>query len=361
MSEAFLEYLSRWRPAISAEIRSFIDQHAWLLRTVAPHADNLIPLLADYACRGKMLRGVLAILGSHLFTDRIPESSMRLALSLELLQSGLLVHDDIMDHDSLRRGMPTFHIQLENMLSAEGAPTSMLDRKVRASLAEAQGICAGDAYFFLSWKALSSTTPDVAALVAEEHLRVAAAQMHDVELGSIAAIPNLDQVLSMYRYKTARYSVALPLVSGSMLSHTAPREAIPFLENFGEALGIIFQIQDDWIGLFGNEKESGKPTGSDLKEGKKTPYIIELWSKLSPSDRERLGSILGNRTLAIEDIEWVRSSIISHGIEQSISSLTQELLAQASDALEKIDSFGPNPEAATALKSFMLYSTSRKS
>ncbi|MCX7776232.1 MAG: polyprenyl synthetase family protein [Spirochaetaceae bacterium] len=360
MSQAFLEYVTRWRPVIAAAIQSFIDQHAHLLRSVAPHPDHLIPLLADYASRGKMLRGVLAILGTNLFSDRIPESSKSLALSLELLQSGLLVHDDIMDHDSLRRGMPTFHIQLENMLSADGTPTSFLHRNVRASLAEAQGICAGDAYFFLSWKALSSTPPDVAALVAEEHLRVAAAQMNDVELGSIAAIPNLDQVLSMYRYKTARYSVALPLVAGSMLSHIAPREAIPFLETFGEALGVIFQIQDDWIGLFGNEKESGKPTGSDLKEGKKTPYIIKLWSKLSPSDRERLGSILGNRSLAIEDIEWVRSSILSYGIEQSISSITQELLAQASEALDKIDSFSPNAEAAAALKSFMIYSTSRK-
>ena len=75
------------------------------------------------------------------------------------------------------------------------------------------------------------------------------------------------------RYKTGRYSFSLPLLAGAMLAD-APAELRGKLETFGESIGLLFQIRDDELGLFGDERELGKPVGSDVREGKKTHHLL---------------------------------------------------------------------------------------
>ena len=317
-----------------------------------------------------MLRGALSLLGTELFssnsTDTQDQATL-LAAGLELLQAGLLVHDDIMDHDELRRGKPTLHVRVGHRIHAQRPKIGAIDR-LRA--AEAEGICVGDLFFFLAWKALSALPASVSSLIAHEHALVTLAQMRDVEFGYDAAPPTLDDVLEMYRLKTARYTVALPLTAGALLSYsgnhanhedlTAFNELKAVLDYYGEAMGLVFQLQDDRLGLFGDESKVGKPVGSDIKEGKKTPYILSLLPKLSTDERVSLFSFFGTPSIKTSDIEWLRSMMIAYGIDEEIHVLTEGYTAQALSSLQLLYSI---PEVDTTaievLKDFVAYSNAR--
>ncbi len=333
--------------------------NAWLVRE-----------MENFATTGKMLRGALSLLGAELFNAPPPETqeqAVLLAAGLELLQAGLLVHDDIMDHDELRRGKPTFHMRVAHRIQTQRPEIESIDR-LRA--AEAEGICVGDLFFFLAWKALSALPASVSSLISQEHAKVTLAQMRDVEFGYYSVNPSLEDVLEMYRLKTARYTVVLPLTAGALISYSGKLaghgELIPFnslkaaLDDYGETIGLVFQLQDDKLGLFGNEKELGKPVGSDIKEGKKTPYILSLLPKLSESERATFFSFFGTPTLKNSDIEWLRSKVIAHGVDEEVHALVQSFTAKAMSSLQLL-SLNPevNVTAIAVLRDFIAYSSAR--
>ena len=334
-----------------------------------------------------MLRGALAQLGARMVRAEPPaarsaadldgpaldeplhDQATRLAAGLELLQAGLLVHDDIMDHDELRRGKPTLHMRAARRISEQKPDLGAADR---LKAAEAQGICVGDLFFFLAWKELAQTPSEISSLVAKEHAAVTLAQMRDVEFGYDSAYPSLSDVLDMYRLKTARYTVALPLAAGTRLaiSHAAghplgkavPGALLSALEAFGEAMGIVFQIQDDRLGLFGDAKTLGKPVGSDVKEGKKTPYILALLPKLSAEERSSLFSFFGAPSVQPEDIHWLRSRLVAYGIDDEMRVLADAYTARALASLQGISATGGvDTSALRLLEEFIAYSASRSS
>lgn len=343
--------------------------------------------MEDFACAGKMLRGALAQLGARMVRAEPPaarsaadldgpaldaplhDQATRLAAGLELLQAGLLVHDDIMDHDELRRGKPTLHMRAARRISEQKPDLGAADR---LKAAEAQGICVGDLFFFLAWKELAQTPSEISSLVAKEHAAVTLAQMRDVEFGYDSAYPSLSDVLDMYRLKTARYTVALPLAAGARLAisraaghplgKAVPGALLSALEAFGEAMGIVFQIQDDRLGLFGDAKTLGKPVGSDLKEGKKTPYILALLPKLSAEERSSLFSFFGAPSVQPEDIHWLRSRLVAYGIDDEMRVLADTYTARALASLQGISATGGvDTSALRLLEEFIAYSASRSS
>jgi geranylgeranyl diphosphate synthase type I len=246
---------------------------------------------------------------------------------MELFQSGLLVHDDIMDRDNLRRGMPSIFQQY-----AEAAARERFADPQRTG--EALGICAGDVAYFLAFELLSrmSAEPmvlrDVLALCAGELTAVGIAQMQDVSWGGSNRGVEDDEVLRMYTWKTGRYSFSLPLMVGALIGG-APADACGELERLGECLGLLFQIHDDELGLFGSEQELGKPVGSDVREGKKTLYYARLMASASPVEKERLAGIFGNPAGTEEDLDYVRS--LAGGVRKGIQALIadQEKKARA--------------------------------
>lgn len=370
--ENFPEFLFQCKTSTAEKIHHIFIQNNEIFNNIPSIGSWLSHEMEDFACAGKMLRGALAQLGFKLCTttkDKIHDDVALLAAGLELLQAGLLVHDDIMDHDERRRGKPTCHISIAHRISAQ-KPHLVYSRVLQA--AEAQGICVGDMFFFIAWKELASISGKVSSLIAYEHASVTLAQMRDVELGHDATYPHLSDVLEMYRLKTARYTVVLPLLAGAQLSlGQKPENSCGMaeiqclqksIESFGEAMGIVFQLQDDRLGLFGNEKELGKPIGSDIKEGKKTPYILSLLPKLTPEERDFLLSFFGYSSLREEDIEWLRSVTISHGVDAEMLKLIHSYTEKARDSLEIIAKQKMvRSDAIQILEDFITYSSARSS
>jgi len=253
---------------------------------------------------------------------------------MELFQSGLLVHDDIMDRDLVRRGQPSIFKQY----------SEMADRARHADpahIGQALGICAGDVAYFLAFELLAGThapspvVGEVLALCARELSAVGIAQMQDVAWGASKDDVSVEEILRMYKYKTGRYSFSLPLLTGALFAG-APRDLRARLDSFGESVGLLFQVRDDELGLFGDEKELGKPVGSDVREGKKTILISLLREAATPAERLRLDGVVGNPRATEADLDLVRNLAASAGVRQRIDAIITRFAEQARTAIRSL-------------------------
>ena len=327
---------------------------------------EVFSVMKRYVLSGKMLRGILACLGSELFSERQGPSreALRLAAALELFQAGLLVHDDIMDKDEIRRGNPTMHKIFEGA-EAEAEARKGTENHGKeidfADLGEAIGICVGDMFYFIAWKLISDISHRLGELFSRELVDVCLAQIKDVRLGTHPAFPTLSEVLEVYAYKTARYTICLPLSAGAAIAGRS--DAIPALEELGLNLGLLFQLQDDRLGLFGEAEALGKPVGSDIREGKKTPFMILLAQRLNDQERSRFSAIFGNRSIDRGDIDYVRGLVTAHGIDEELRALSRTYAEKSEASLARLraEVHGLNAGKMAILEEFIHYSLERKS
>ncbi len=289
--------LTSFRPQISSAVATEADAVRPLLRKASKDADELLDKLVDYTSDGKMIRGALVLLGGGLYGRKPDLVLMRAAAALELTQSFLLIHDDIMDQDDLRRGKPSIHAAYRDASGLSG-PSA-------ARLGAAMGICTGDVAAMLALSAANGAAaeagvPQLGVRFAREIASVGLAQMDDVRFGLTSADPDEAEIERVYRFKTGRYTFSLPLLFGAGVAG-ADEAAIEALASAGEELGIGFQLRDDEIGAFGDSEETGKPSGADLRENKKTilrrMILTEIpgsagyfTADLSPNELEQLRS-----------------------------------------------------------------------
>lgn len=349
----FSEYSASVRGRVAEAIVSALQEHGSTLAPFSGDSARAMAILENYALNGKMLRGILACLAHDLFGGSSPDT-FTLAAALECFQAGLLVHDDIMDKDDLRRGEPTMHRRFEHLEIDSGTPA-----RDAAALGEAIGICVGDIYYFISWNIITRLRARLGSLFSRELVNVCLAQIADVRYGAHATFPTIDQILEVYAYKTARYTICLPLCSGALLA--GRDDALPALEALGLSLGVLFQIKDDFLGLFGDEKQLGKPIGSDIREGKKTPYMILLHATLDKAETRRFEAIFGNPAISADDVAYIRSLVREKRVDEKIHAIEASYVASARKNLEALSSHVPDlrTEPLDALKDFIAYSLSR--
>ncbi len=206
-------------------LRSYLTEKKKSFIAVNNFGSDLIDRVLPMVTAGKTIRGSLVLL-AYCFTNSGPsEDAIKAAAAMELLQTALVIHDDIMDKDATRRGIPSMHVQYNS---------------------ESMAMCVGDVLFFMAFELLGSVKTDdvtmgrIIRLVGREYQSVGVAQMADVSRASKTKI----DILSLYTYKTARYTFAVPLMLGATLAGTT-KEMLRYLESYGVAVGVLFQIQDD--------------------------------------------------------------------------------------------------------------------
>jgi geranylgeranyl diphosphate synthase, type I len=336
------DYMARTKELVSRELRRFFAEKRAFLESINPLGPDAGDRLLEFALQGKMIRGCLVPLGYALASAApvggaaggTPHPTIAAGAAMELFQSGLLVHDDIMDRDLTRRGRATIFHQYAEVASRG-------DNADPRHVGEALGICAGDVAYFLAFELLSTleAAPQVRAslleVCARELTAVGIAQMQDMAWGASSAPVSEDDILRMYRFKTSRYSFSLPLAAGALIAGAAP-SLVRSLEEIGETIGVLFQIRDDELGLFGNEAELGKPVGSDVREGKKTLASTRLLAAAGPGDRSRLAGILGNQEATAADLEFVRERARALGVQDSIAATCASLRERAAAAISGI-------------------------
>lgn len=330
-----LTHLSFYKKDIASHLTNFLQNKKPEYSAVTVFGNEVIDILSDYATSGKMARGSLFLASYKLFSNKeITEETLKISSCLELLQSALLIHDDIMDQDDTRRGKKTIH-----MLYTESAKKS---RFLNSShYGNSMAICIGDIAFFLAFELLNSvkTEPRIKEKLlqkfATEIQSVGLAQMQDMISGSDLTTPSESTIMQLYTYKTARYTFSLPLALSTLLAGEK-ESVIAILEKFGELCGIIFQIKDDELDLFGDKKEIGKPVGSDIRENKKTIFYFYAMLQATKKQRDILRKNFGKQNLSNADIETVRSIITVSKTRDAIDTLVKKYLLEAEKNIQKL-------------------------
>ncbi|KKW43076.1 MAG: Polyprenyl synthetase [Candidatus Magasanikbacteria bacterium GW2011_GWA2_56_11] len=300
------------------EIRTVLRQEQVLLRR-QPWGAEAGRIIERFSTGGKLWRGSLLIRAHRWYCGDAETAVYPLAAATEIMHAGLLIHDDIMDRDDKRRCRPAIHRELSIM----GEAKRLRDcPHFGLSLA----ICLADLCFFLAQGIIAKISPDtarqkrLARITTEEYSQVILAQMSDVELGATRARVCPAQITRLYLYKTARYTFSLPLMLGALLAGQPDKE-LKQLGRFGAYLGLVFQLKDDDLGLFGQESQTGKPAGSDIRAGKQTLLRSYLTRQATPRVRARLETIFGNRDASPDDIILVKQLAEKYSARADIKKL----------------------------------------
>lgn len=309
------EYLVNKRRLILKALAAFIDHKTSELQTVNIWGKENLEIFSKYIPSGKLLRGCLVYLGYNLYSNKSNKNLDKLALAMEFIQTSLLFHDDIADNDDKRRGMDTLHKYFAMILKH--------DVRHPVETGKNLSMCSGDFGYFTAIELITRTSIDnnikssIIQTVSEEIEKVCLAQMQDIHLGDSRKDIRLNEILNIYRFKTGRYSVALPLIVGALLAGKKAAELTELWE-FGENLGILFQIKDDQLSIWGNERVTGKPVGNDIKKDKKTIFRHLLFTYSSHDDKQKLRHIFGNPKCTHDDIKFIGSLLNQKVIAEKI-------------------------------------------
>ncbi len=279
--EAFASYLKQSLPLINEYVAAgtpgaptSYDQAVDLERYLYD------PLKRFVSSGGKRIRPALCLLGAEA-VGAAPAAAASVAAAVELFQAAALIHDDIADKSTTRRGVPCLHV-------SEG--TGLAINAGDAALVAVSSHVINDASLDLQ------TRMDLLGeiLRMEDHtlegqaldLGWARDGRWDIAVGDY---------LEMARSKTAYYSAAVPLVLGAICGGGST-EQIEGLRAFGMQAGLAFQIQDDLLNLIGDKSAQGKDYRSDVTEGKRTLVMVWALEHLGRSDRDELVEILSSGT-----------------------------------------------------------------
>lgn len=248
---------------------------------------------------GKRLRPFMVMKSCEILGGKLKDA-MPAACAVEMIHNFTLVHDDIMDNDEMRHGVPTVHKKF-------GIPIAIL---------------AGDVLFSKAYQILSNSnlpskaTNELVSRLAKACVDVCEGQLLDIKMAETKKIPSQANYIKMIKKKTS----SLFDVSCSMgaICAKAKQRDITKLSTFGKNLGIAFQITDDLIGVLGDPRMTKKPVGNDLREGKKSLPIVLAITKSKGNDKKTILKTFGNAKATKKDIEKAVESIRALGIEKIV-------------------------------------------
>lgn len=356
MTDSILNLFAERSIHILSHLRRFLEMQKSDLAGINRWSADTFDRLILFMEQGKCIRGNLVLLGGELGGADISGGIYDAAAAIELFQSSILIHDDIIDQDTVRRGAATIHTQYTETAAAELQSDNA--QHIGTSLA----ICVGDVGFNLTYALLASADlPDrikteLSQFWGVEFAKVGLAEMDDVYMAFTDGAADLDRILSLYRYKTARYTFCVPLLTGLLIAE-AQKKLRNRVEELGEILGLMFQIKDDELGIFGDEKTVGKPVGSDIRENKKTLFHYYLTALDNENLRSEAAALFGRSDITSDDVKRIRKIITATGIKESIASRMQELYTRAQNIINHLD---VPALQRTFLMQLVHYSTNRK-
>lgn len=318
--------------------KPLIDQRIDLLTESTVNSDipwsrDVAERLAETSKRGKGVRGALLLATKKLFTGTVDNCDISLAVALEYLHTALLIHDDLLDHDNLRRGKPSLHKQYELLGEDQTLENS-------SEFGKAMALCVGDIAIFGGFSFIAGLEYDpkiikqLVTTITQEFLLVGFGELEDIALTYTHEYPTIEKVLTMYRYKTARYTFSLPFILASVLTGQN-KQTEQTLDHLGEKFGLLFQLSDDMLTLSGDVETVGKTIGNDISENKKTIYNILLHQRADDQDKEILCSIFGRSDINSDDIYTVQTLMnkyaVAEDIKQKIVELEQEARVYIND------------------------------
>jgi geranylgeranyl diphosphate synthase, type I len=317
---------------------------------ISPDVTPMVEFSRQFLRGGKRFRALFCYWGARsvltdsaeaeIPVDMVPPWLVSTASALEIFHAAALVHDDIIDNSDTRRGAASAHKLFEAMHATHewaGAP---------AGYGTAAAILLGDLMLGWSDELLDEGMDAVPDRQSARRARLEFNRMRtEVTLGQYLDIleerawltqPESElheRALRVIVYKSAKYSVQAPLVIGAALSG-GTTEQLDSLRSFGLPLGIAYQLRDDLLGVFGDAEVTGKPSGDDLREGKRTVLMALAREAASASDLRVLDELVGNPDLDATQIALLQDTIRAGGAVEQVEGLIDDYVREAMHALD---------------------------
>lgn len=328
--------------AVAARLNIFVARMSVESSGYGPDAADFVAAAAATLEGGKRLRarfchsGWSAVARQNAVTGLEPEALWDVCAALEVFQSAALVHDDIIDNSDTRRGQPSAHRRFEHEHGRAGWAGD------GASFGRSSAVLLGDLLVAWSDDLLESALvshPNANA-VRSEYARM----RRDVTIGQFLDIAeesawnvnddaeHAERALRVASLKSARYSVEQPLLIGAALAGATDSQQSA-LRDFGHPIGLAFQLRDDVLGVFGDESVTGKPSGDDLREGKRTLLVARMRETLDTAARREVDALIGDPHLDASQIAALQSTILDSGALDRVEELITRYSNDADAAL----------------------------
>ncbi|HJU14178.1 MAG TPA: polyprenyl synthetase family protein [Candidatus Nitrosotalea sp.] len=282
---------------------------------------------------GKRLRPYLVIKSCQLVGGSVRQATPA-ASAIEMVHNFTLVHDDIMDNDEMRHGVPTTHKKF-------GIPVSIL---------------AGDLLFSKAFETISHPSIprnvgiSLVSALSKSCTDVCEGQVLDISMAASKKIPTESEYTRMIEKKTSSLFIA-SCAMGAISANTTKAD-VARLSTYGKNLGIGFQIIDDLIGIIGDPKITKKPVGNDIREGKKSLPILLAIKTARGQEKRAILRAFGRPSAPRKDVERAVEAISSLGIETTVRKKASHHLDTARHAISRYDS--PAREDLLSLLDFVV-------
>jgi len=286
---------------------------------------------------GKRLRPVLAMIVADAVAGK-GKLTIPLGVALEITHNFTLIHDDLMDKSSIRRGVQTVH----------------------KKFGDATAINAGDALFARAFEILADIKGDAAQfkeLMVEFALMVrgiAEGQQMDMEFEKRGEVTEEEYLLMIEKKTALMFQTAAK--GGAMVAGGTPGQ-VEAMSEYGRLLGLGFQIWDDLLDLKGDEKKTGKPVGGDIKNGKRTLIAVHALENLKGKPRKRFLEIFGNQKATKNEVAEAIAILEKAGSIKHAEELALEYAERAREKLMVL----PESKERDILESLVDYMTERVS
>ena len=240
----------------SSQIQKVVEQLFKDIRFTSEPKALYDPLRYMIEIGGKRLRPTLCLTAYSLFKDGFPEEILQPAAALEVFHSFTLIHDDIMDDSALRRGKPTVKARWDDNTAILSGDVMCIDSYRRLAYAPA------------------AVLPQVLELFTSTAALVCEGQQYDMDFENMESVP-MGDYMKMIGLKTA-VLLACSAKMGAVIAE-APSAQAEALYRYGYNLGLAFQVADDYLDMYGDQKVFGKPIGGDVVNNKKSWLLTRAW------------------------------------------------------------------------------------
>jgi geranylgeranyl diphosphate synthase type I len=289
---------------------------------------------------GKRLRPIMVIKSCEMFGGS-QEDALPAASAVEFIHNFSLVHDDIMDNDDLRHGIPTVHKNF-------GLPIAILS---------------GDILFSKAFQILStnnnkslkeSSLLSMIRKLSTACIDICEGQCKDLQFSRAYSFPTEEEYIQMIAKKTAAlFEVSCSL--GALSSRHATENDVNKMADFGKNSGIAFQLIDDLIGISGDIKKTGKAVGNDIREGKKTYPILLSINKASELERSDILKVFGKAECESTSLKKAIDIISSLQIENIVRKNATDYINKAMDSINHYE----DSDAKNMLREISLFIVER--
>jgi len=342
-----VETLKEWAKKVNEVLEKEFDDHIKRAGKIHPEGARIVEHLKEYTLRsGKRIRPACIIAGYKAMGGE-SEEIFSASASIEAIQTYLLIHDDVIDEDDLRRGGPALHKLYRELHEKNNYKGN--SKKFGWDMA----ILAGDLANSFGVDQLAKSNFDsekkgkTVRKLEEIHRHTAYGEVLDVIFNykTIDEVTEKDTDL-VYELKTAHYTIAGPLEMGAILAG-GTKEQKESLMKYGMKVGSAFQLADDLLVLYGKQEKIGKRVGTDLEEGNKTIPLLIAYKRGNEKQRKLIRETINKKNIPQETVQEIGEIIKETGAYDYCKNKVEKLIKEGKKEIE-------NAEIDPKMKDFLL-------